>query len=182
MKKFFSTSNLNDSKSYILSKYSQQFKDIFKFKIALGKLLEKKIFHYSILNNSVNELSNLNQLTKKHKKILNEFGKYNDICGIDEKTGIMNYSSLTLGYKEFMDFVKFLHEQKEEDINNIIRDMIENDLENDDINKCLIEMRDDWRECLNPEILDEVLNPIRNSSVFSQINLEANKFISKLLI
>jgi hypothetical protein len=181
MKKFFCSKNVK-TKSLILTNYSAQFASLFKFKITMNKLLENKIFHYTILNNSVNELSNLNQLTKQHTKILYELGKYDNLCLIDEKTGIINISSLSLGYKEFLDFLKYLHEQAEEDINNIIRDMIENNLEDEEINKNLVKLRDEWRDSLNPEILDESLVSLRTSSIFSQINLEANKIISKLLI
>jgi hypothetical protein len=181
MKKFFCSKNINH-KSLIVTKYSTQLADLFKFKITMNKLLERKIFHYAILNHSVNELSNLNQLTQKHTKILYDLGKFSNLCLVDQKFVIVNISSLSLGYKEFLDFLKYLHEKSEEDINNIIRDMIENNLEDQEINKYLLQLRDDWRECLNPEILDESLNPIRTSSVISQINLEANKIISKLLI
>ena len=60
--------------------------------------------------------------------------------------------------------------------------MIEKNFEDEEINKNLLKLRDEWRDCLNPEILDESLVPLRTSSIFSLINLEANKIISKLLI
>lgn len=169
--------------------YNEFSKNLLHFKTIMNKLLEEKVFHYAVLNSSVNELVNLQKITVSHQKILTEMVKdpSSSYALFDhEKVGSLNLSSAMLSYKAFLELMKNVHEAKEEEINNIIRELLENDYDynskDNTFGKKLIKIRDEWREAMSPEVLDANEKPIHSLSVLDQVNLEVNKVLFDNLI
>jgi hypothetical protein len=160
--------------------------NLYKFKLDIDKLLIEKEYHYSILNNNVTDLINLNKITKDHKQNMQTlFTKYEinyKNLYVPQKMCFMNLSTVTLSYRAFIELLKYIHEQKEEDINNIIRDVIEIEYKDDDLNRNLIKLRDEWRDAFAPEVLNELSEPLHQLSIVDKINLEANKRLLDIMI
>jgi hypothetical protein len=156
-----------------------------QFKKIMNNLLEEKIYHYSLLNYDTKELINLKKISKQHSKLLQDYlNKQNKIPNTNfakEKICLLNSSTLLLDYKSFIDLIKHIHEQKEEEINNILRDEYKNGI-NDKDNHILIKLRDEWRDCFLPDILDSNANPIYIQSILYKVNSEINKNLMNLLI
>jgi hypothetical protein len=152
--------------------------DLKNFKLLITKLLEEKIYHYTTLSNETKELNNLYKLSKKHLDKLDRYKK-TDLC-LTEKVWLFNNATILLEYTAFIELVRYLHERKEEDINNFLRDTLTLGIKHDD--KLLISIRDEWRDCLLPEILDSQDNPVNPISIVSQVNMELNKYLANLII
>jgi hypothetical protein len=166
------------TKRLFCTKITTIYPNLLNFKTILAKLLEEKIYHYSILNNDTKELINLKNLTQNHIDELNIFNKTQDSF-LNEKASILNNSTVLLEYKAFIEFIKYIHEKKEEDINNYLRDKVKN---NEYTDKLLIRIRDEWRDCLLPDILDSQAKPINTISIVSQVGAEFNKYLANLII
>jgi hypothetical protein len=160
--------------------------DLYNFKKFIAKLLEEKIYHYSLFNSDTKELTNLKSLSLLNlKELENHIGtrKNNDLY-INEKLFLINNINVILDYTAFIEFIRYIHERKEEDINNYLRDYYSGKRDNvlTREQKLLIKIRDEWRECLHPEILDSQKAPINPSTVLSKFSLEANKYLVNLLL
>jgi hypothetical protein len=186
--KFFTTTtsttqeNISNKKTEFVNKYSSSLSQLQDFKLIMYKLLEEKKFHYSVLDQPVTELISLSRITKSHTKILSELIKNynlnyseNRSLFIDEKMCYINASSVLMSYQAFLELLKYLHERKEEDLNNIIREIIEHDYQDEILNKNIVILRDEWRDAFQPEILDENSKPIIQLNALDRINLEINK-------
>jgi len=181
--KHLSIKRFNNYRDDFYNRYTYDIERLLEFKIIINKLLEEKIFHYSLLNNSVNELVNLQKITKSHQLLLLNFSKNSNKKSllIHKKLDLINLSSFLLGYSAFLELMKILHEKKEEEINNLIREIIEKDKNVNLENESLIRLRDEWRNCLPPELLDVNSNPINNLSIRDKINLEIYKLLIDFL-
>jgi hypothetical protein len=148
-------------------------------------LLEEKIYHYSLFNYETKELISLQKLSKEHLSLINEYlNKNNKIFNhsfIKEKVTLFNSSTVFMDYKSFIDLIKYIHEQKEEQINNLLRDEYEEGISDKD-NDILIKIRDEWRNCILPDVLDSNANPIYVPSILNKVNSEINKNLMNILI
>lgn len=165
--------------------FADSFLNLYKFKLVMHKLLIEKEYHYSILNNNVTDLTNLKRITEDHQQnIQNIFDSYSinhKNLYSSQKMCFMNLSTVTLSYKAFIELLKYIHEQKEEDINNIIRDIIEFDYKDEELNSNLIKLRDEWRDAFNPEVLNSNSEPLQELNIIDKINLEANKRVLDIM-
>lgn len=187
--KFFSTSSfrkeeISNKNLEFVNIYSSSISKLQDFKLIMYKLLEEKKFHFSVLDHPVPELTALSKITKNHTTILSEMIKnyninYSDNRSlfVDEKMCYINTSSVLMSYQAFLELLKYLHESKEDYLNNIIREIIEQDFQDELFNKNLVILRDEWRDAFQPEILDENSKPIVEINYLDKINLEINKRI-----
>jgi hypothetical protein len=172
-----------------LQEFSPFIVQLYEFKIILGKLIQEKKFHFLILNQSVGEIHNLEKVNLRHQEILSQMIKMNNInlnnnrsiC-LDGKLNLVNTSSVPMTYKAFLELMKYLHESKEDGINNLIREIVEKNYKDDSVTKNLVLLRDQWREAFDPEVLDENSNPIYEFSILDKVSLEVNKRLLDFLI
>ena len=166
-----------------------KFIKIHNFKSFFHELLENKIFHFAILDHDVKELVCLQKQTQMHKEIIQNFSNQykfdlsNSISHVSSK--VVMLSTLPLTYHQFLDFIRISHENNEEETNNLIRIMVEQnmfDQENDSMKKFLKNLRDDWRNCLNPEVLNENKLPLTEKFIISQIAISLNNNMLKLIL
>lgn len=156
-----------------------------EFKNVMVSFLEEKIYHYSLLNYDVKELVSLQKMSREHINLLKDYlARNNKITShnfVKEKVCLFNSSTLLLDYKSFIDMVKYIHEQKEEEINNFLRDEYEIGITDSD-NHILVRIRDDWRDSLEPDVLDSEANPVYMPNMLNKLNSEINKNLMNLLI
>jgi hypothetical protein len=181
---------LKNSKSFkILKLYKKNMNTdialkLSEFKSIINKLLEEKIYHYSMLNYDAKELSNLNIITKQHILMLDNYIQTNKAFKSanfnNEKFCTLNNFTIFMDYYLFIDLIKYAHEKKEEEINNFLRDEYEkNNITQNDI---LIRLRDEWRDCFLPDLLDNDSKPIYNYSFLNKVNSEINKNLINILL
>ena len=155
-----------------------------EFKSIINKLLEEKIYHYSVLNNDTKELFNLSIITKQHIILLEDYIKtnkaYKNANFISEKICIINYATLFMDYASFIDLIKYFHEKKEEEINNILRE--EYEFHKITQNELLLKLRDEWRDCFLPDVLNSESKPIFYNSFFNKMNSEINKNLLNIIL
>lgn len=151
-------------------------------------LIDDKIYHYTILKNAnVNELTCLKRTLKNNKEYCNQLALKYDMINKPENTikkNLINSLTMLMGYNAFVDLLKVAFEIKEDQMNNIISDVYNDEykefyLKDSD---ALIFIRDKWRDCLEPDILDERGKPLRKHKLIDQANLNINSYILKALI
>jgi hypothetical protein len=179
--------------SILNQKFLQEFSpfliQLYEFKIILRKLIQEKKFHYLVLNQSVGEIDNVEKITQKHQEILKGMIKKNNlnftdnrsIC-LDEKFKLVNSSSVPMSYKAFLELMKYMHESKEDGINNLIREIVEKNYKDSQVSRDLVLLRDEWREAFDPEVLDENSKPVYELCVIDKVCLEVNKKLFDVLI
>jgi hypothetical protein len=168
--------------SKVVNNKPQIYSNLRNFKSLISKLLDEKIYHYSLFNNDTKELYSLKQLSNDHLAELNniEDNKNTDLC-LSEKVWLFNNATILLEYRAFVELIKYVHEKKEEEINNYLRDVYVQH-GNKDNQMLLIKIRDEWRNCLLPDILDSQAKPVNPLSMVSQVNMELNKYLSDIII
>jgi hypothetical protein len=195
-KKFFSTTNTTVKNE--MEPYSYQITKLYEFKLAIDKLLEEKIYSFSCYSQSdCKELRTLQKVSKADIETLAHIIKKDRIKYIDNKTNFLkekaffiNLYSIPMDYSTFKKFLYQVHEDKEEEINNLIRDMLERNLFSEkqkqdnatSLKEELIQIRDDWRNSFEPEILDKDSNQIEALSFLDRIEKDLSKRITNLLI
>ena len=180
---FFSSSNSNK-----FNIFQEKIDIVYEKKLLLSQLLDNKIFHYALFGSETKELINLQNINSFHLDLLKKFKQNYKLsllhiptsC-IQTKVNLQIFLTIGLVYVDFVKFIKNYNEDVEEKINDIIREMLEHNIDQEIIKTYLQKLRDDWRSCFDPEVLTEKFDPTYNTNILSKTSLYVNDLLIKIL-
>lgn len=187
----FSTKTKNVEIFNFLNKNSSEISNLYTFITLMPRIYDSKLYHYILFNNDTTELQKLKDLNKKQSEDLKNFLINNDSISIyskatlslDFKELLIKNIIITLNFQQFRHLLTKLNEYNEERVNNLIRNLIEDNLTNTsrEFNGILRSIRDEWRDCIQPDVFqsDGVTplvseNKITSSLVSLKFNLIKN--------